>query len=437
MSVIWFDIDFNIHRRFADLPPNTIAKHGHRIRLVRNALGSHQVTVFNNPSVNGLRNLQLSVTAQIASGKEIVSRSITSLQTLCLIANSTNEQRDSLIWQVFTSILTPLSANPPPKSPSSLRLLIILNMNLSHDDLVTILQASPSLKELRLFGTDVIGRRSTELFQHTGVTHFSFWSSNNVESDHDSTAHSTSSSSSSSSSSPSIFAYFPSLECLQVDSCRSNTTFTFEEIKNQVLQHCPNLTGFRLRHGGSGDIVTRYCRDIGRAISELTFRYDHLSTDSIAAILLHRATLRRVAAIDIYTNMNFEADEVAQLVRPSGAYNGSAQFIPRSCPRLEELNLYVHEMDMDEVEKEEWVCKELKSVRLRIKGLCTKEDIVRTIALWRRGCWRRWQEKAGNHVAIEDEDEADFSIEARVARHLLKFEKLWSVWLGYQTWTPV
>lgn len=33
--------------------------------------------------------------------------------------------------------------------------------------------------------------------------------------------------------------------------------------------------------------------------------------------------------------------------------------------------------------------------------------------------------------------ETDNSIEGRVARHLLKFEKLSSVWLGYRTWTLV
>lgn len=79
--------------------------------------------------------------------------------------------------------------------------------------------------------------------------------------------------------------------------------------------------------------------------------------------------------------MDIEVDEVEQLVHPCNGYSGSAQFIPRSCSRLEELNLFVHEMDMDEVEKEEWVCKELKTLRFRVKGLYTKEGIIRTIAL--------------------------------------------------------
>lgn len=33
-------------------------------------------------------------------------------------------------------------------------------------------------------------------------------------------------------------------------------------------------------------------------------------------------------------------------------------------------------------------------------------------------------------------DGMDLSIEARVARHLLKFEQLEVVWLGYKTWRP-
>ncbi|KAG0254061.1 hypothetical protein BGZ95_006142, partial [Linnemannia exigua] len=85
-----------------------------------------------------------------------------------------------------------------------------------------------------------------------------------------------------------------------------------------------------------------------------------------------------------------------------------------------------------------WICKDLKTLRIRIKDLDTKEKILKAIALWRKGCWRRWREQAGTPVGEEGRlDETDMSIEARVARHLLKFHKLWKVWLGYQTWNPI
>ena len=90
---------------------------------------------------------------------------------------------------------------------------------------------------------------------------------------------------------------------------------------------------------------------------------------------------------------------------------------------------------MDEVEMGEWACKNLEVLRIRIKDLDTKN---KTIALWKAGCRKRRQENAGTLVAAEDEEEeTDMPIEARVARHLLKFDKLWLVWLRYQKWTPI
>jgi hypothetical protein len=95
-------------------------------------------------------------------------------------------------------------------------------------------------------------------------------------------------------------------------------------------------------------------------------------------------------------------------------------------------------MNMNEVNMGEWACKDLRALHIRVKDLDTEDKIPKTIALWRKGCWRRWQKKAGAPIPVEaNQEPMDNSIEARVARHLLKFEKLWSVWLGYQTWTPI
>ncbi|KAK3822342.1 MAG: hypothetical protein J3R72DRAFT_501892 [Linnemannia gamsii] len=113
------------------------------------------------------------------------------------------------------------------------------------------------------------------------------------------------------------------------------------------------------------------------------------------------------------------------------------KLISRCCPALKEYDLPGHELDMDEVEVEAWVCKDLKMLLVRIKDLDIKEKTPKVIALWRKGCWHRWREKAGMPAeAVVEQDATDMSIEARVTRHLLKFDRLWRVWFGYQTWTP-
>jgi hypothetical protein len=60
---------------------------------------------------------------------------------------------------------------------------------------------------------------------------------------------------------------------------------------DQTSQDCFNLTGFQL-DGHSSAMVTRYCRHFGRNISELTFVFQRLATDSVVAILQHRTTLK-------------------------------------------------------------------------------------------------------------------------------------------------
>ncbi|KAF9299070.1 hypothetical protein BGZ88_001695 [Linnemannia elongata] len=48
--------------------------------------------------------------------------------------------------------------------------------------------------------------------------------------------------------------------------------------------------------------------------------------------------------------------------------------------------------------------KELEEkIQSTIKGLDTKDKILKTVAFWRKGCWKRRQKKAGNLVAIEEQ----------------------------------
>jgi len=49
---------------------------------------------------------------------------------------------------------------------------------------------------------------------------------------------------------------------------------------------------------------------------------------------------------------------------------------------------------MEDIEKNEWICKGLKKIRIRGKDLDIKDRILRAMALWRAGYRRRLQEKA-------------------------------------------
>ncbi|KAK3845511.1 MAG: hypothetical protein J3R72DRAFT_502117 [Linnemannia gamsii] len=394
IPVVWFKVDFADHPRFTAIPRDIVAKHGHHIRIVKNAKSLPQVSVIANAGVNELRELHIhptTSTMQYVRAYEVVFRNSLCLEDLDLFASSASTpELECLRHIVPPSALAPLSSNGL-RGQSKLKTLRIYRMCLTHDGLVTILQGCPRLNTLSLRHTDVVGAPS-QSFQHTGVRFLKMGSRNLRQI---------------ASSNFSLLYYFP----------------------NVTLAALNDLTGA---------IVSEFLTSIAGSASEIVFRYEHVSSEMIMAILLHQATMSSIRHFITHKNWDFDKEEVAPVSNLSQALSRLLQLIPRGCSQLNILDLHTYEMDMTEVELFPWICKNLVTLRIRVKGLDSKDKILKAIALWRKGCWRRWQEQAETPVSEEGKlDETDMSIEARVARHLLKFEQLWWVWLGYQTWTPL
>ncbi|KAF9928135.1 hypothetical protein BGZ67_007126 [Mortierella alpina] len=112
--------------------------------------------------------------------------------------------------------------------------------------------------------------------------------------------------------------------------------------------------------------------------------------------------------------------------------------IPRLCPHLESFYFPLHEIDMDDIESDEWECKGLKELRIRIVGLNTAQQIDQAIGFWlegRRALRRGDAEKQDRSPMLTDTDPFDLWIlGSRVADHLLKFKDLHTVWLGTTVW---
>ncbi|KAG0380667.1 hypothetical protein BGX24_006383 [Mortierella sp. AD032] len=283
--------------------------------------------------------------------------------------------------------------------------------------------ASPRLSKLRLFNMDVIGT-PIRLFQHLGITVLST-RLKNIFPDI-------------STGLPCLLSYLPNLTTLHTWHKNSSAMVPSARIKRDFERYCPLLDQFKLEEH-SNNIIVEFFTNIVRNVTRITYQEARITPEAIAAIVEHQATLKKVA--HFYTRgFDYEKEEVLQF-RDNKAISGEMmQEIPRRCSQLQRLNLHQHEMDMDVVESGEWACKDLRKLRIRVKELDTKEKILKAIALWRAGCWRRRQEQAtGIKAAVEEEErlKADQSIEARVARHLLKFEHLQWVWLGFQTWTSI
>ncbi|KAG0268976.1 hypothetical protein BGZ95_002236 [Linnemannia exigua] len=239
---------------------------------------------------------------------------------------------------------------------------------------------------------------------------------------------------------PSLLSYFPNLTTLSTFNYNAGDSGpSSARVKRETSLYCPRLSGYYLEDD-TGYIIHKILTKVANnnTVEKIRFLYEHVSQDLVTAILLHQSCLRVITHFDLYAGFDLDKDELVPVKNQMEESKKLLQLIPRRCPKLEHVDLHAHEMDMDDVEMEEWVCKDLKTIRVRIKDLDTKDKILRAVTLWRKGCWRRWQEQAGALVGEEGKlDEADMSIEARVARHLIKFGKLWKVWLGYQTWTPI
>ncbi|KAK3845517.1 MAG: hypothetical protein J3R72DRAFT_435965 [Linnemannia gamsii] len=423
MSAIWFQVDFVSHPQFADLSPDIVSKHGHLTRIVKNAKSPPQVSVLANAGVNNLRGLHMEQTAsaiQHVQVYEIISRNSRTLKEVHLFsAKHVDNKLTHSTQYVYAPGLLP-STGPTPLITSKLKALKLESLCITYDSLVAILQGCPMLTEVRLPRTDMVGN-PTQSFQHTGVSLLSSSLKSLFQPP---------------STGPSLLSYFPRLTILATFNYDTNLTIPSSQIKEDLLRYCPDVTKYRLE-GHTGAIVSEFLLNIADNCTEVTYAYKHTSLEVITGLLLHHPTLE---AVHQYRDNGFdyEAETVLPLsdhYRQSGRF---VQLIPRGCSLLKSLNLSSHEMDMDVVEVGKWTCKDLHTLRIRIKDLDTREKILKTIALWRKGCWRRWREQAGTPVGEEGKlDEADMSIEARVARHLLQFEQLWWVWLGYQVWSPI
>ncbi|KAF9918371.1 hypothetical protein FBU30_000236 [Linnemannia zychae] len=531
ISVIWFEVDFSIHPGFVSVYPSTIAKYGHHIRVVKNAMTILQVCALSVPSICCLRELHHIETTKSVSqhqnAYEVVSRNMTSLQVLGLYgSNIPQNKRESLAHYVSIPALIPFSGALAPATikksmiRSSLKVLTLTDLCLTSDSLMIILRGSPRLTELWLTRTNVYGRPMWP-FQHLGLRVLMARIKNIVQAPI--TDYYYDLEKMESREGPTLLSYFPELRVLKLYDQQPGISESIpnESIKEVLTLFSPHLTTFHLCDT-TGAIVPKFCQNTPRHLTEIVFLYRHTSPMIIRAILAHRATLKSVSLIyadDVMEKSRYAVvpveDEVfregIQFESQEGFDNeeleggegaggtGSTtsltigqllQLIPQRCVNLEVLSLHLHEMDMDEVESldKEWVCKGLKTLRVRIKGLDTKKKISGALSLWyywlltrikpessvrsaektitsgkytsaipreehlrgtkvgREGGDSNKERSHGNSNSTEraktDSDERegmrtirDNSIEARVARHLLKFEKLETIWLGYKTWS--
>ncbi|KAG0360349.1 hypothetical protein BGX24_005582, partial [Mortierella sp. AD032] len=191
-------------------------------------------------------------------------------------------------------------------------------MWMTHDDLATILEASPRLSKLRLFHTDVIGV-PTRFFQHTGVTVLST-SLKSIFPDVPTDL-------------PSLLSYFPNLTTLHTWHWDSSAMTPSARIKKEFDQYCPLLKQFKLWER-SNAIIVELLTSIVSNVTRITFQEAGMTPKIVAAIVLHQSSMVKVAQF-YARGFDYEKEEVPQLQESNIVSREMMQDIPRRCSQLQ------------------------------------------------------------------------------------------------------
>ncbi|KAG0256556.1 hypothetical protein BG011_004446, partial [Mortierella polycephala] len=219
-----------------------------------------------------------------------------------------------------------------------------------------------------------------------------------------------------STSSP-LFTHFPNLK--KWLTCISSTD-SAQAISDGVELWWPKLREIDTSYS-KGAIVKDVLANIYRPLTSIVFRYSEVSAELFLAVLLHQETLQNIVA-HMNNSDNAQSMETGRLQEVNDHFRNSGwiiQSILRQCPKLTSFKFLGHEMDMDFVERSRWSCTGLRCLHTRIRHLDTKEKVDAAIT---RLISAR---ESGTNI-----DPYDKSIEARVACHLLKFDKLTDIRLS-------
>ncbi|KAF9364680.1 hypothetical protein BGX34_000781 [Mortierella sp. NVP85] len=426
VSAIWHTIDFDVNINFHQMNTKVLARHGHHIRIVKNMTEHDHIWLLTIANANKLKELAVRMMPSqefYALFSDLLRRVNTSLKHIDIF----QPYMDAVPYFAVDSLFPTTSTG----RSSKLSDITIGGLVMTRDALSSLLEHCPLLNKLDIRDTTLLcwptyDSSTAHYFQHTGVKEFTapveqiFMMDQNYR------------------NTPSLFVHFPNLELWVAWNSDEHVDISIKVIRDEIARHCPSLKELCLE--------TRPSVGIGmltQALKNLTSIYilnDHLSAEMVMAILNHQETLIEVGTFIAEDRSELEVvPEVESHQLDTSGW--IVQSLPRRCTRLKIMDLTSLEMDMDDIEMTDWGCHDLEELSIRVKGLDTKGKIDRAIQLWKEGrITIREKQLMDVQMASSSTNPqlesiilaGDNSIEARVAKHLLKFKKLREVWLGWK-----
>jgi len=424
-SLIWHSINFDIHDGLLDI--KTLAKYGHHIRVVENISEQWHFWMLTGSNAGRLEKLSITMSAT----PEYYDHCVDLLRQV----NATLVYIDIFQPEKYGAPYFPVDSLFPAegtKSTSRLSSIKIRGLKMTRYALSSLLENCPSLKHLNIRDTTLLPSiydiSDAHFYRHTGVTKLTAPIEQVFKTGEQSKV------------APSLFVHFPNLQSWITRNSYSSGSAEVPSryIRDEVAKHCPSLKALSL--GTRAPATIGMLAQSFEGLIEICIKNKQLSNDMVGAILNHKGTLNTIMTFISYDDF-YDSETIPDTESIQDDTNGGIiQSIPQHCTRLETLQLPLFEMDMDDVEKTKWGCRDLEELHIRVRGLDTEQKIDRAIQLWKEG-WMAINKKRVNCEqglpsmslpldSVTPPD--DNSIEARVARHLLKFENLREVWLGWK-----
>ncbi|KAF9352269.1 hypothetical protein BGX34_012233 [Mortierella sp. NVP85] len=418
-SAVWHTIEEPSCLKLARSDSSIVSKHGHHIRVIKALTEGSLLDKLQNASVSKLKSLSVIMTATslyLAHIYDLIQRNIDTLASIDL----------SLPLPISADLFFTTDAFASHTGATSkLTFLKLRGLCMTRNAFSRLLRICPSLQHLDISDTALQSIIFTDIYRHPTLSHLTAPVEQIFRVDPGKADTST------------LLLHFPNLAILETWQSTTNPGVTIDAISNEVAQRCPNLNTIRAREGGLQlpNILVYGTRNL----TEICVLHKQLSSELMMAMLTHKDTLRTVMTLP-------PSDEIFQSVNVSAvddhlaASGWTAQVILSDCLQLQKFSFPSHEMDMDDVDRIPWVCHDLETLHVRVKGLNSNELVNRALQMWVDGKRTRSSMKDKNmssktvskHSA--NDSKMDVPIDVRVARHLLRFDKLKCVWLGTKIW---
>ncbi|KAF9364670.1 hypothetical protein BGX34_000771 [Mortierella sp. NVP85] len=427
VSAIWHTVDFDVHKGLRELDAKVLAKHGHHIRVVKNISDVDRILVLIN-SARKLRWLSFEMTATqefYACFVDLLRQVNPCLQYLEIVQGAVEDE----VPYLAVDSLFPV---PNAGATSKLSFIRMDGLILTRQSFSLMLKNCPLLRHLHIQDTTLLywsihNTTAAQLHRHTRVFELTAPLEQVFRPNQ------------SSQNGPSLLAHFPNLVswCTWDSQITGPIDIPTKEIQEDIAKHCRSMrmVSLETRVSVGISILTQAFK----GLTSIRILTNHLSAEMVMAISDHRETLEYILSFVNSDNIH-DSEEIPE-VESISTGGWIIQSLPRHCNRLQKLQLSSYEMDMDDIERADWGCRNLEELYIRVRGLDTKEKINRAIQLWREGvvATKKKQVNGGREESSSTSLQLasaappeDNSIEARVARHLLKFRKLSEVWLGWR-----